>query len=260
MLTLGATLRLFIGAAAVPALTALALLGPWSPLAVERAADKARAGDAEAALGDYRDISNLNPWAQHRAAALYDGAMLASAEVGRERLASHMLKRFTQEHPGHPLQAEATARLASLWVQDVPLRAAKHWTQAAELSPEHPQAAEWRLESARALESAGVSRQAWSTLEQLSQDHPDYAPQAGLAMARLRLQAGDAEAAQELYARVLAEPAQGELHAIARLGLSMALEDLGQHQAAVAELEALNDPSVELRRERVRERNWARLR
>lgn len=59
-------------------------------------------------------------------------------------------------------------------------------------------------------------------------------------MARMRLQVGDAAAAQEIYEDLLVSSQAPEILEIARLGLSIAQEDLGDFDAVLADLNELD--------------------
>ncbi|MCB9794761.1 MAG: tetratricopeptide repeat protein [Alphaproteobacteria bacterium] len=251
-------------ALALPLGFAVLMMGPWSPWALDRADLLLRRGEPQAALSAYQQVARWSFSEDDEADALYRGGILAAAEAERPQLAARMLRRLTTKHLDHPHHVDALARLGRVVASqlDDPLRGARLLRQAAEQAPQHPEAADWLLGAAAFAEDAEAMGLAWVVLEQTARSYPGRAADARLAMARMRLSAGDAPGAEELYREVLAgERASDAAHELARLGLSISLEDQGDAAgaAAVAELEAGEDSAaLELRYERLQERAEAR--
>ncbi|MCB9765930.1 MAG: tetratricopeptide repeat protein [Alphaproteobacteria bacterium] len=243
----------------VPTLVALGVLGPWSPWALERADRTARSGAVDEALVAYQQIARYSPWDADCADALLRAAVLAEAD-NRPQRANALLRRFQERWPDHPRAAEAMARrgrVVATALRD-PTRGARLLRDAADLDPHHPDVVAWRLEAALHAEAAGAERLAWLDLEQIAREHPDDAPRAWLAMARMRLAGGDPSGAQVLYQRVLDTGTVTEAdETLARLGLSICLEDLGDAEGAAAVAEA---GALDVRRDRVLHRHEARSR
>ncbi|MCB9742279.1 MAG: tetratricopeptide repeat protein [Alphaproteobacteria bacterium] len=250
-------------AVSVPAAFLALMLGPWSPWALDRADALLRRGEPQEALQAYIQVSRWSLSEADEADALYRGGVLAAAEAERPQVAARMLRRFADRHPEHPHHVDALARMGQVvgaQLED-PLRGARLLRQAAEQDPSHPEAVDWLLRAAAFAESADSTGLAWVMLEQTAKTYPGRAADAWLAMARMRLSAGDAHGAEELYRQVLEVDASEAAQQLARLGLSISLEDQGDAEgaAAVAELEPGEDSAaLELRRERLLERNEAR--
>ena len=96
------------------------------------------------------------------------------------------------------------------------------------------------LQAAGLLERASENTAAWSLYQRVDRTWPEQGDTARLAMARMRLQVGDAAAAQDLYQELLSSDATPEILEVARLGLSIAQEDLGDFDAVLADLNGLD--------------------
>lgn len=246
----------------LPALVGAALLGPWAPWALSRADGLAVAGSTSRAIAAYERVGTFNFSEHDRAEALYRGALVAAAEGRQPERAVELLQRLVDEHPGYGRLPEALARQGVLLGSDLgaPARAARSLQRAVELAPSHPDASDWLLEAGTFAELAGATQQSLVLRERAVAQFPAVAPRAWAAMARMKLRGGDAHGASALYERVLqSEHATVADQELARLGLSFCLEDLGDHDAAIAELDE-DAPELAERRERLQERNEARLR
>ncbi|MED5373845.1 MAG: tetratricopeptide repeat protein [Myxococcota bacterium] len=245
------------GAVALPLLLAGVVGGARGPAALERADALVLEGELDAALALYTDIE-AQSWSDERAATAAWHAGSAAALAGADAQAIAHLETFLARWPGDPRAASASAQLGVLLADSAPREAADHLVSAAELAPQAPSAADRMLQAAALLEKSERTTAAWTLYERSVRSFPERAPEAWIAMARMRLEVGDPAAAQELYEKVLAEPSATELHDLARLGLSIAQEDLGDFDAVLAELHSLD--LSEAQREQRRERVMGRVR
>lgn len=246
----------------LPAFAGALLLGPWAPWALERADGLAVSGKSARAIAAYERVATFNFSEEDRAEALYRGAIVAAAEGHQPEQAVALLSRLAEEHPDYVRTPEALARMGNLLGTDLgaPGPGSEALQRAVEAAPRHPDAPEWLLEAASFAELAGARQQAWILRERAVQQFPESAPRAWSAMARMKLRGGDVAGARALYDRVMSSGYSTTLDVeVATLGLSFCLEDLGEHEAAVAELDDEN-PELSERRERLRVRNEARLR
>jgi len=245
------------GAVSIPLLLAGLLAGGRSPAALERADALALQGDLDQALELYTAIEHQS-WDDQRAATAAWHAGSAAALAGADAQAIVHLETFLARWPDDPRAAAASAQLGVLLAETDPREAADRLVHAAEIAPEDPLAAQRMLQAAALLEKSDQTTAAWTLYERSVRTFPEQAPQARVSMARMRLQVGDAAGAQELYEQVLAEPSAHALHDLARLGLSIAQEDLGDFDAVLAELHSLD--LSEAQREQRRERVLGRVR
>lgn len=246
----------------LPALAGALLIGPWAPWALQRADTLAITGKTERAIAAYERVGTFNLSEEDRAEALYRGAIVAAAEGGQHERAVSLLARLADQHPDFARTPEALARMGALLGNDLgaPARGAAAYLRAVEAAPRDPAAPEWLLEAANLAELAGSRQQAWILRQRAADQFPEMAPRAWSAMARMKLRGGDAAGASALYSRVLDSGYSTQQdREVASLGLSFCLEDLGQLEAAVAELDE-ERPELAQRRERVIERNEARVR
>lgn len=243
-------------AATLPALLSLVVVGPGTPAALDRADTAALQGQPEVALERYRRLEQMGWTHDLRATAAYRAGIVATTDLEDPDAAAGILRHFIRAYPDDSRRPEALARLAGVLEQGDPSRAARTYERAVEAAPAHPDAGELLLRAAALRTQDGRRTQAWQTYERVVADYPDQGDAALLAMARMRLEVGDAAGAHTLYAGVLETSPTQDAEQIARLGLAIAAEDLGQYDAVLAELDGLElaDGLVDRRRERVEAR------
>ncbi len=242
------------------ALAALVLVvtvvGPWSPLTVRRAEAAVAAGDPDAARTLYVQTARWAPTDTIRAEALWNAAQISAVELGQPQRAVRLLRELTELETEGVRAAVALARLGELLDRDLrrPLRAAPAWESAADAMPDHPRAGDWLLSAADAWDRADRDPRAQNVLRRVREQYPDHAADAELRIAE-DLLVGDAARAFELYQDVATEGSDTQV-ALARFGLSVALERLGDTDAALVELEeaGLPDEVEQQRRARMEER------
>jgi len=172
---------------------------------------KQAAGDVTGAVAEYLRVASVAPASPARAAAEFDAATLLFG-IGAWGEAAAVLERFRRDHPGHPLQAEATRKLALAYVEDGRPREA---------------AAEFARVAATASEPLDVRRAArWQSAELYAQSvdvaaarraYADYvgefptpvgpAIEARSELARLAWLAGDARDRERWLADLIASDA-----------------------------------------------------
>ena len=237
-------------------LLAVAVAGPWSPLTVRRAEAAVAAGDPDSARALYVQTARWALTDTVRAEALWNAAQISAVELGEPQRAVRLLRQLTELETEGVRAAVALARLAEINDRDLrrPLRAAPAWESAAHAMPSHPRAGEWLLAAADAWSRADREPRAHAALRQVRDHYPEQAADAELRIAEDLLVA-DAARAYELYQDVANEGSETQV-ALARFGLSVALERLGDTDAALVELEeaGLPDDVEQQRRARMEER------
>lgn len=239
-------------ALAAPLLLGSVVLGPQAPGALARADSMVLAGEIDQALVAYTAIEQ-EAWSEERAATAALHAGSAAALAGLEQVAIVHLETFLARWPQDERAPQVRLQLAALLAEQDPKGAAEVLVDAADAAPESPQAHEHVLQAAELMEQAAETTAAWSLYQRVHRTWPEQGDTARLAMARMRLQVGDAAAAQEIYEELLSASADAEVLEIARLGLSIAQEDLGDFDAVLADLHELDmsDAQREQRRDRV---------
>ncbi|MFT5582872.1 MAG: tetratricopeptide (TPR) repeat protein [Cognaticolwellia sp.] len=231
---LGASLAL-----AAPLLLGSVVLGPQAPGALAYADSLVLAGELDEALVRYTAIEDKS-WSQERAATAALHAGSAAALGGKDQVAIVHLKTFLRNWPADPRATQVSLQLASLLADQDPKAAARALVAAADADPENPSAHEHVLQAAELLERAAETTAAWSLYQRVHRTWPEQGDTARLAMARMRLQVGDAAAAQDIYEELLVSDAAPEILETARLGLSIAQEDLGDFDSVLADLNELD--------------------
>ncbi len=223
----------------VPLLFGSTALGPHAPGALAYADSLVLAGELDEALLRYTAIQDKS-WRQKRAATAALHAGSAATLAGQDQVAIVHLQTFLGNWPSDPRATQVSVQLASLLAEQDPKAAVQALVAAADVDPEHPNARKHVLHAAGLLERASENTAAWSLYQRVDRTWPEQGDTARLAMARMRLQVGDAAAAQDLYEELLASDATPEILEIARLGLSIAQEDLGDFDAVLADLNELD--------------------
>jgi len=272
-------LKALIPGAAVVIGGAIAGLGPWSPLALDRADALASAGRIDDACAAYRSVARYGATVDLREEAAWRAAVAMSLEAGPQgdtqegpQGAIRGLRAYTRAYPNGRWRGEAFARLGALYAGHLNAweRAGRAWRQAARVDPGHDDAPDWTLRAADAFERAGLDARAHALRLSVARAWPDRGPEANLEAARGLLRAGRAVQAYALYQQVAASEAPDEVRAMGRLGMSICLERSGDLSAALAELDeavslssgagpgALPEDLWRLRRDRVQERLTAK--
>lgn len=233
-------------------LVAAAWLTPWSPGAMDHAADLAAHGDTQAAIDVYLDIADGRGFDSTRKQARWSAAWLASVDSAQPQQAVELLRDFTQRYPQDPLTARAWDRLGAVYslYQRDSLRAAEAWQAAALVAPEHDDAGRWLLDAGLAYADADLADRAHDLLSQAA-THPTQAVAAHLALGRLSLST-DPATAYGHYSSALGQADDPRDVSLARLGIATALESLDRVDQALAELEQGDSDDDALNRRRAR--------
>jgi len=228
---------------ALPLLVAAWVASPASPWALHRADARVAAGDLDGAVEGYEQVRRWSALTDQRREATWRAASLSAGATAEPRRARRLYRAFLKDWPEDPRIASARVSLARLeWVDfGRPHRAARQFAWATRAAPESPEAAEWLHRSGEAWLEAGRVDQARAAWRRLVDDYPDEAAGAQLALARLALQEGRIERAFEDFQAVAVAVPRGPEATLARLGMSMALEQLGDLEAALAELDEVAD-------------------
>jgi len=242
-----------LGVGAVGLLVAAFWLSPWSPGALEHAAQLAAMGDTDQAIDVYLDVANGPAFAGTQRDARWSAAWLASVDDGDPQRALLLLRDYATRYPADPHAAQAWERLATLYRLHMhdPVRAAQAWDHAAAVSLSSPDAHRWKLEAGLAWIDAEQPERALVSLRAAA-INPAQAPAAWLAMGRLQL-SQDPAAAYDAYSKALTTSACEADASLARLGVATALESLDKVDQALAELDAgdRQDPALQRRRARL---------
>lgn len=226
-------------ALAAPLLLGSVVLGPQAPGALARADSLVLAGDIDQALVSYTEIEQ-GAWDADRAATAALHAGSAAALAGRDQVAIVHLETFLARWPSDARAPQVRLQLAALLAEQDPKGAAEVLVAAADAAPDSAQAHAHVLQAAELMEQASETTAAWSLYQRVHRTWPEQGDTARLAMARMRLEVGDAAAAQEIYEELLRGSASEQVLEIARLGLSIAQEDLGDFDAVLADLHELD--------------------
>jgi len=132
---------------------------------------------------------------------------------------------------------------------------AQSYSSAARLSPQDPRAGSWLIRAGENWQKIGDQAAAAGSFSKCIAQYADYSDQARLALANLRLAQGEIDLALEHY-QVVSDSDTDALASIARMGVSVSYERMGQLDAALAELDEDEDPWTE-RRHRIAERRRA---
>lgn len=128
--------RYLLGAVGIPALFAAvgvaAVVGPWSPLALDSANARYTAGDAVGAEAAYAELVDGWRSPETRAEAATRAGLLALAR-GDGLLAAERLRRAVDLHPDAGRRAEIRGQLAGIYRDQLrdPVRAAEEYDRAA---------------------------------------------------------------------------------------------------------------------------------
>jgi tetratricopeptide (TPR) repeat protein len=241
------------------ALPVVAGLGPWSPFALDRVHARLAAGDVAGAATACEGVARLGLTPGIRRRARYEQALLQATTLDRpqEALAglSDLVGRLP---PGDPLEADALALLAEVLPRATERQdlAAESWEAAAQRATDPARRDDLMLAAADAWELAGDTRRARLGRGRVAAAGTPASAQAWLAIGRTWLGDGQPQRAYEAYRRALEHAATDADARLARLGLALALDEMGSADEAAAELEVAqeedgSDPALEVTRERV---------
>ncbi len=228
-------------------------LGPFTPLALDRA-ERALLQDGPAAalegceqLGDWGLLGSWRARADYRAATLY------ARQLDQPGLAVHRLRALLRQGHGDPaLEILALQLLAeSLEARGKPRVAAHRYEQLARRA-EDP--TPWLLAAARTWEQAGRQDRALLRHAELTVRSSGRSAQAYLAMGRISLGLGRTDKGYGYYAATLEASPTLEQARLARLGMAMALDDMGRFEQALAELDEAapgRDAAIDIARDRL---------
>lgn len=245
-----------IGAVAALVLMAALLAGPWSPLALDRVDRAVVAGDGLHARARAERVIRWGLTPGIRNGARYRAALAETTLLGEHAAAvAHLEALLERARPRHPLRAQALQLLAGTLDlhQGDPAGAAARYQELADLGADREH---WLLVAAEAWERAGDVNRAQVLRGRVATGGGSLAAAAWLAMGRTRLGMGDPARAYDHYLQATEIPGPPEDARLARLGMAMALDALGDVGLAVAELDEASeeggaDPVLEITRERL---------
>ena len=247
--------------------SALALVCAWvvfwtssvSPVALDRTAARAAAGDAEGAVAAYIEQAESYGRVSSKGEALWRAAVITHVSLNRPNESAGYLEALIESYPDHPRVVDAHARMGLIHRHHHgdPIRAGMRWVAAASIDPGHEMAGRWMLDAGLAFADAGDIENALSALD-IAASRPDQAVAAWLAQGRLQLQRNPAQSYAS-YDAAFRAGAEGEARRLAHLGMATALEYLDRREAALAELEEVvedgeADAALTRRRDRLRAR------
>ncbi len=210
--------------------------GPFTPLALDRAERDLARGDLQQALRTCELTSRWGLLSSWRAQAHYRSATLQARHLGQPAMAVNELRgMLAHESPEPIVHALALQLLAECLESRGRHRgAAKRYEQLARVAPEP---APWFEAAALAWERASRPERALLRMAAVPLHDPDAGAHAHLAMGRIALGLGRTDKAYAFYAQALRADANPEHTRLARLGMAMALDDMGRFEQALAELE-----------------------
>ncbi len=232
---------------------------PWSPFALDRAHARLAAGDEEGAARVCGRVARFGATGWIRRRARYELALLQATHLDRPREALATLGDLMEDlGPGDPLEADALSLLAEVLPRATERQdlAAQSWEAAARRTTDPARRDDLLLAAANAWESAGDARQARLTRGRVATAGGEAAAQGWLAIGRTWLGDGKPERAYEAYRHGLEAARTDADTRLARLGMALALDEMGSADEAAAELEMAQeedgrDPALEVTRERV---------
>ena len=227
----------------LPLLVVFYAVTPASPWALHRADAQLGAGDVSGAVDAYRSVARWSVWPGQAREATWRAASLAASTAGEPIEARRLFRTFLKAWPEDPRVAQARLAMARLELLDFgrPDRAARQYTWAVREAPESPQAGDWLQRAGNAWLLADKPKEARAVWKQLIEDYPEDAPGAQLALGRLDLVEGEVERAYEHFQAVAVVRSRGPESTLARLGMSLCLEQLGELEGALAELDEVAD-------------------
>jgi tetratricopeptide (TPR) repeat protein len=227
----------------LPLLVVLFAATPASPWALHRADARLGAGDPTGAIDAYQAVARWSVWPNQAREATWRAASLAASSAGEPLQARRLFRTFLKAWPEDPRIAQARLSLARLEWLDFgrPDRAARQYTWAVREAPDAPLAADWLQRAGDAWLRADEPKQARASWKRIIAEYPESAPGAHLSLARLDLVAGEVERAYGHFQSAAVQRSRGPESTLARLGMSLCLEQLADLEAALAELDEVAD-------------------
>ncbi len=231
-------------------------LGPFTPLELDRAEASLARGEIEPALRSC-DLSARwalrEPWRQR---ARYRAAAIRAHQLEQPALAVSELRSLLRRGVVEPqLETLSLILLAESLERRGRYRlAAERYEQLARTAP---RPAPWLEAAALAWERAGRPDRALLRQAAVPLLEPEMSDHALLAMGRVALGLGRADKAYAYYAEALEADSHLDHARLARLGMAMALEAMGQVEQALAELDEAapeGDAAIGIARSRVQRR------
>jgi tetratricopeptide (TPR) repeat protein len=219
-------------------------IGPWSPFALDRANRLLVRGDAAGAIRTCERIAVWNPLPGMRREARYRAALLQATEAGEPGQAATSLWNLLAEMPlESSIRPEALTLLASTLQTQLgrPGRAARLYEEAAIGAEDDPRQSAWTLAAADAFDEAGQSERAAKLRARVAVSQDPRAGEAWLALGRSQFAAGSWAASFDSYQHAVEMAGNESLRRLARFGVSLALEHMGESGAAVTELDEAID-------------------
>jgi len=230
-------------------------LGPFTPLAHDRAEHALLREGPQAAVDAYGDAARWGLLRRWRAGARYRAANLQARGMDEPGLAISTLRTTLRHGADDPrIEALTLALLAEcLEARGRHRPAALRWEQLARLDSDPSEAL---LAAARAWERARRPDRALLRLAEAGLRCPEQRAEALLSMGRVGLGMGRTDKAYAWYAQALDAQPNPEQANLARLGMAMALDDMGQHEQALAELDEAHgeDRAIDIARARLQRR------
>jgi tetratricopeptide (TPR) repeat protein len=204
-------------------------------------------------MGSVAVTSVLN----HSQSILLD-ARTARLEMGDIEKSARLYRVVVRREAGNEMAALARVELAGLLEREMdrPVQAARLLEVAHDEHSSHADSASWLMKAAEIASTAERPKWAQTLWERVADTHPAAANKALLALARNHIAQGDQAAAFSAYQRVALEEATMEERSLARIGMSICLERMGDRDAALVELDELGheDAMWRQRRERLQGR------
>jgi len=231
-------------------------LGPFTPLALDRAERALLEDGPVSALEGCEQVGRWGLLGSWRARADYRAATLYARQLDQPSQAVSRLRTLLQQGEADPaLEALALQLLAeSLEARSKHRLAAERYEQ---LTRQVEDPSPWLQAAARAWERAGRLDRALLRHAALTVHPSPRSTQAYLAMGRISLGQGRTDKGYDYYAAALEAQPNLEQARLARLGMALALDDMGQFEQALAELDeasAGGDVAIDITRDRLQRR------
>ena len=231
-------------------------LGPFTPLALDRAERALLEDGPVPALEGCELVGRWGLLGSWRARADYRAATLYARQLDQPGQAVSRLRTLLQQGEADPtLEALALELLAeSLEARGKPRIAARRYEQ---LARQVEEPTPWLQAAARAWERAGRLDRALLRHAALTVQPSPRSAQAYLAMGRISLGQGRTDKGYGYYAAALEAEPNLEQARLARLGMAMALDDMGRYEQALAELDEAapgRDVAIDIARDRLQRR------
>ncbi|MBN1335984.1 MAG: tetratricopeptide repeat protein [Deltaproteobacteria bacterium] len=236
--------------------------GPWSPFALDRVHSRLAAGDVRGAAEVCERVTRFGSTPGIRRRARYELALLQATNLGRPQEALDTLHSLLGHlPPGHPLESDALKLLAETLPRATDRQdlAAQSWEMAARRVADPDRRDPLLLAAANAWEDAGEASRARLVRGRVATGGGTAEARAWLAIGRTWLGDGQPARAYEAYRQGLDRSASDADARMARLGMALALDELGSADEAAAELEVAQqeeglDAALEVTRKRVMRR------